>query len=264
MLITVFTPTYNRAYIIPKLYESLLNQTNKNFEWIVVDDGSTDDTKELFDEYLLNKEFTIKYIKTENGGKQKAINKGVSVAKGELFFIVDSDDYLTEDALSNISNNWEVIEKKNRIAGFCFRKVNYNTNKIIGGHCHLQSGDYSSIEIAYELGILGDKAEVFKTSVLKLYPFPEFVNENFVPEALVWFRISNHFKLRFINTGIYMCEYLPDGLSKNFNKNLQKNSTGFALFYKEVLFYKRIPFFIKLKSFLRYLQCTYYTFKKIM
>lgn len=262
MLVTVFTPTYNRAYIISKLYESLLRQTDLSFEWVVVDDGSTDNTQELFEKFLNEDKIAINYIKTQNGGKQRAINKGVSVAKGELLFIVDSDDYLTDDAVFSISKHWDSIKDKNWIAGLCFRRVNYNTHKFIGGDCDIKEGEYSSIGIANTLQISGDKAEVFKTSIMKLFPFPEFKRENFVPEALVWNRISKDFKLKFINYGIYLCEYLPDGLSYNFHENLKKNPQGFTLFYKEVLFCKGIPLFVKIKSLIRYFQCWFYILKK--
>ncbi|MGN1053427.1 MAG: glycosyltransferase family A protein, partial [Candidatus Scatosoma sp.] len=97
-MITVFTPTYNRGYIIHKLYASLLNQTDKNFEWLVIDDGSTDDTERYFTRLLKQKNpFTVRYIKQENGGKHRAINRGVAAATGEIFFIVDSDDFLSAD-----------------------------------------------------------------------------------------------------------------------------------------------------------------------
>lgn len=258
MLVTVFTSTYNRAYVIMKLYESLLKQKCMSFEWLVIDDGSTDGTKALFDVFVKDNKIPINYIKTENGGKQRAINKGVSLAQGDLFFIVDSDDYLTDDAISYLINEWELIKDKSNIAGSCFRKVNYSSGIIIGGDCDIKSGEYSSIEMNYKLGILGDKAEVFKTSVLKLFPFPEFEKENFVPEGLVWNRISKKYKLRFVNIGIYMCEYLPDGLSYNFYQNLQKNPKGFTKFYKEILFYKNIPFYVKMKSLVRYIQCVYF------
>ena len=98
--ITVFTPTYNRAYILENLYRSLQRQTCKTFEWLVVDDGSADNTKELFERWQQEDNFfPIRYVKQENGGKCRAINQGLKLADGELFFTVDSDDYLTDDAL---------------------------------------------------------------------------------------------------------------------------------------------------------------------
>lgn len=105
MLITIFTPTYNRAELLPRLHKSLQEQTNKNFEWIVVDDGSTDNTKEVIENIILQQEndFPIRYFYKENGGKHTAINRGVREANGDLFFIVDSDDILTFNSVELIS-----------------------------------------------------------------------------------------------------------------------------------------------------------------
>ena len=104
MRITVFTPTYNRGYIIENLYHSLQKQTFQDFEWIVIDDGSTDDTASQFEKYKLEENFfPIIYERVENGGKHRAINLGMKKARGDLFFIVDSDDYLTETALEKIN-----------------------------------------------------------------------------------------------------------------------------------------------------------------
>ena len=122
MKITVFTPTYNRAYIIEKLYHSLQRQTFKDFEWIVVDDGSEDETEDLFKKIQKDKNlFEIRYIKQKNGGKHRAINKGIEIAKGELFFIVDSDDYLIDTALKTITEIEESIpeNEKKQFAGVC-------------------------------------------------------------------------------------------------------------------------------------------------
>lgn len=262
MLVTVFTPTYNRGYIITNLYESLLAQINTDFEWLVIDDGSTDDTEAIINIFISQKKIQITYIRIQNGGKQSAINKGVQLAQGELFFIVDSDDYLTDDAICKISIEWGQIPNKEVLGGLCFRKVNYTTGEVIGGVSSVTRGNYTSLEITYTLGIVGDKAEIFRTGVLLNYPFPHFDHETFVPEALVWNRISKDYCLRFVDIGIYMCEYLEDGLSANFAKNLKFNSRGFGLYYKEVLSYSQLPFVDKIKCFVRFLQCRYFTFIK--
>ena len=99
-MVTIFTPTYNRAYIIGKLYGSLLEQTDRNFEWLIVDDGSTDNTRELIGSFIREDRISIRYFRQENGGKHRAINRGVREAAGELFFIVDSDDQLTPEAVA--------------------------------------------------------------------------------------------------------------------------------------------------------------------
>ena len=116
--ITVFTPTYNRMDLIEKLYQSLLQQTKKNFEWLVVDDGSTDDTEKYFGKISSKPQpFPIRYIKQENGGKHRAINKGVKSASGDLFFIVDSDDYLTENAIDKINQWISTLDGSHKWAG---------------------------------------------------------------------------------------------------------------------------------------------------
>ena len=117
--ITVFTPTYNRAYIIENLYQSLRKQTYTDFEWLVVDDGSADNTQELFEGWQQeDNPFPIRYVKQENGGKCRAINHGLKLARGELFFTVDSDDYLTDDALEKILR-WEAeLPKDENFCGF--------------------------------------------------------------------------------------------------------------------------------------------------
>lgn len=259
-MVTIFTPTYNRGYIIHQLYESLCAQTSHDFEWLIIDDGSTDDTKKKIETFIREQKIPIQYIYQTNGGKHRAINNGVQQAKGKLFFIVDSDDFLAPDAIENIISQWERIADKNAYAGLCFRRINISTNKIIGKDFISFEFDSTSIELSYIYKIKGDKAEIFRTAILKLFPFPEINGENFVPEALIWNRIAHTgLKLRCINKGIYYCEYLSDGLSKNFSTNLKKNHKGFQLFYKELLTYKIVPFYpFKIKSLIRIIQCYFY------
>lgn len=263
-MITIFTPTYNRAYILPKLYESLCNQTCKDFEWLVVDDGSTDETGNLLSKWQLENKIVLKAIHRENGGKSTAINLGVKNASGNLFFIVDSDDFLTSDAVEKISED----EKKSQnqkfafsVAGYCYRKSNYRTGEIIASSDMLLPNAASSLELAFKYKMAGDKAEVFYTDVLKKNPFPDLPDNKFVPEALVGYRIaSSGYKLLLKDDAIYQCDYIADGYTKNFKSNLKRNCKGFALFYKECLFYKEIPFLIKTKYLIRFLQCKLYEF----
>lgn len=264
-MITVFTPTYNRAYILPKLYESLCNQTSKDFEWLVVDDGSTDDTSKLLVKWKNEKKIQIRIISRENGGKSTAINMGVQNACGELFFIVDSDDFLTDDAIEIILRDKKNISFKrfpSSIAGFCYRKSNYRTNTIIASSGIAVPETASSLELAFKYHQTGDKAEVFYTDILKQFSFPDIPGNKFVPEALIWYRIANTgYKLIVKENAIYNCDYIADGYTKNFKQNLKKNSQGFALFYKECLSYKEIPFFTKCKYLIRFFQCKLFFFE---
>lgn len=233
MRITVFTPTYNRGYVINNLYQSLLRQSFKDFEWIVIDDGSIDDTENFFGS-INNAPFSIMYTKVENGGKHKAINKGVNLAKGDLFFIVDSDDYLTDDALSLIDKIERTIPNANKseFAGVCGLR-GYSLSKMVGSSFSGDVLDCTSLERDKHC-ISGDKAEVYYTSVLKEYPFPEFENENFLTECVVWDKIAYHgLKLRYFNNIIYICQYLPDGLTAHEKELFIKNPKGYGLYLSQ-------------------------------
>ncbi|MGL4652157.1 glycosyltransferase family 2 protein [Cetobacterium sp.] len=226
--ITVFTATYNRGYIIENLYNSLKNQTNKNFEWIVIDDGSTDNTEDLFKGIEKEKnEFEIKYIKKENGGKHRAINLGVEIALGELFFIVDSDDVLTKNAIEKVIFWENTISNNEKYAGIAGNR-GFEKDKLIGKTFLGEYVDATSLERKkYE--IYGDKAEVFYTKVLKKFKFPEYRNENFITESVVWYEIaSKGYKIRWFNEIIYLTDYLEDGLTKSGKDIFIKNPKGYG------------------------------------
>lgn len=231
-MITVFTPTYNRAYIIDKLYKSLCQQTCKDFEWLVVDDGSTDNTKELINSFITENKIIIRYIHKENGGKHTAINLGVKEAHGELFFIVDSDDHLTNDAIEWIRDNSQEIINNNRYAGLSGIRVTPNGDRI-GGGFFPSVIECSALEIRNKLHIKGDLAEIYKTAILRQYPFPIFKNEKFVTEALIWNRVAINYILRYTNKAVYICEYRNDGLTAQMTKLRKLNPQATALYYSE-------------------------------
>ena len=120
MTVTVLTPTYNRADKLGILYNSLMSQTDKNFKWLIVDDGSEDNTSEIVSEFIKNADFEIEYIKKENGGKHTALNVGIGKITTDLTFIVDSDDYLTDDAIQSICTEHERFKDNDRICGYSF------------------------------------------------------------------------------------------------------------------------------------------------
>jgi glycosyltransferase involved in cell wall biosynthesis len=256
MLITVFTPTYNRAYTLSQLYKSLVKQTNKSFEWLIVDDGSIDNTRVLVKQWKEEKKVDISYIKTPNGGKQRAINIGVKHAKGKLFFIVDSDDFLTTDAVEKIHSLWQIVETEEVTGGLLLRKI--LNNKVLGGAFPCYQFKANSLEVAYKYGVKQDKAEVFATEKLKEFPFPVAKDEKFVPESYIWNRLTKKYPLWCVDEAIYNCEYLPDGYTYNVKQNFKRNPKGFALYYKDVLGYKEVPFKDKIKALIRYFQMQYY------
>ena len=248
--ITVFTPSYNRAYTITKLYRSLLKQSYKNFEWIVVDDGSTDNTQELIQKFIQERLIKITYYKQKNGGKHRAINKGLDFAKGELFFIVDSDDYLTENALEVVWKGWNDIDNKKEFCGISGLR-GFSTSQIVGNSHRDYILDCSILDYRYKYEIRGDKAEVFVTDILKENKFPEIDGENFISESIVWNCLGNKYLMRWINEIIYICNYLDDGLSSKITPLRIKNIKGTLMLYKLNLEYD-LPFKYKFKNCINY------------
>ena len=231
--VTVFTPAYNRAYILPELYHSLRNQTCFDFEWIIVDDGSADGTEALVGAWLQQQNaFAIRYYKQKNGGKHRAINCGAEKAAGELFFIVDSDDQLTADAVESLLRVKNTLPDHEKFAGVAGNR-GYHRGGVIGTTFDGDMLDCSAIE-RRKYGIDGDKAEAFFTSVLKKYPFPEYEGENFVTEAVVWDKMAlDGYKLRYFNKIIYLCDYLEDGLTNQGLDLYYRNPQGYGHYLRQ-------------------------------
>lgn len=250
MTVTVFTPTYNRAYRLTALYESLKKQTNKDFEWLIVDDGSIDHTDELIKPWLQEQTIIIRYIKQQNGGKHRAINHGVQEANGELFFIVDSDDILPKDAVETILRYYADIKERKEFAGLCGLKAYYN-GMTVGGTSDFGVIDCSNFDIDYKFRFKGDMAEVFRTNILKEYPFPEIEGERFCPEILVWNRISCKYIIRYFSDKIYYCEYLEDGLTSKITKIRMQSPVASCMTYYEMV-QAPIPLWAKVRASINY------------
>ncbi len=233
--ITVFTPTYNRAYIIENLFQSLQRQTFRDFEWLVVDDGSSDNTQELFARLQAEAAFPVQYLKKENGGKGRAINYGVDFARGELFFNVDSDDYLTDDALEKVAKWADTIAGDER---FCGVVGNLGTapDQTPNRPLNAPYRDASLLERYPEYSadpIDGERAWVFYTNIQKKYKYPEFEGEKFITPGIPWNRMAHDgYMVRVFPDIIWIYEYLPDGLSMDIKKFL-RNPRGHALCLKE-------------------------------
>lgn len=250
MLITVFTPTYNRANLLPRLYESLCKQTFHDFEWLIVDDGSSDGTNAIVEMFKNDGKIRIRYIWQENSGKYRAINKGVTEAQGELFFIADSDDMLMENSLSEVADIWDTVKDNSEFGGVCGLDQLFN-GEIIGGGLPQDIIDCTPLEIVYKYKIHGDKKEVFRTSAFSEFPFPEVSGEKFCSESLVWNRFSTKYKLRYFNKPIYKVEYQSHGLTAS-SIHIRMNSPILTLMtYSEMLTYK-IPLKAKIRAAINY------------
>ena len=231
MKITVFTPTYNRAHLIEKLYDSLRRQNYRDFEWLVVDDGSTDSTEQLFRKLTTKADFPIRYHKKDNAGKHTAINLGLEMARGELFFTVDSDDYLTDDALEKIAHWESEIPKDCRFCGFAGR-LSDTSGRMSGA---LSDGEYFDGTTLDRYGAAGgERAMVFYTDIHKNYPYPVFPEERFLTEAVAWNRMARDgYRFRFYNEIIWIYEYQRDGLTSTGMSLYQSNPRGYALWVRE-------------------------------
>ena len=244
-ILTIFTPTYNRGYIIGKLYDSLLSQTNKNFKWLIVDDWSSDNTEELVKSWIDEDKIEIKYIKQDNQGKHIAHNTGVENCDTELFFCVDSDDYLLDNAIEDIYDDYYKLKDDN-ISGIVSIRLTKD-RKPIGTDMPINI-EYSSLSDLYEkYKFKGDTALVFKTNILKEYKFPKIDGEKFIGEEYIYCQIDAKYKLKVSHKKYYVCEYLEDGYTSNIFKLIKNNPKGYSILKKTKLKVSK-SFIIKYKA----------------
>lgn len=233
MRFTVFTPAYNRGYIIEQLYESLCRQTFRDFEWIVVDDGSTDNTEEVMQRLMARENFfPIIYKKQPNGGKHRAWNRGVELASGELFFGCDSDDYLTDDALEIADRIERSIPEgeKGSFAGICGLKAYQDASVVGKTFDNAQYLDMTHLE-RIRNNVVGDKSEVIYTAVWKKYKYHEFDGEKFITEATSLNRMAaDGLKMRYFNSVVKIVEYRADGLSASSLTQFMNSPRGYGLY----------------------------------
>lgn len=221
--LTIITPTYNRAHTIFRCYESLLQQSNTEFEWIVVDDGSTDETQELLSTFNTDRFPVIKLHKA-NGGKHTALNAAHPHIHGEYVLILDSDDYLTETAVQTVLNAWNRYEQDQRIGLVTFLKGTDENHPV----CAASEYDVPVEIMRYRRirYIRTDCCEVIRAELFKEYPFPEFKGERFLSESALWDRVSFTHKCVYQPSVIYICEYLEGGLTKSGRKLRLQNPRG--------------------------------------
>lgn len=280
MSVSVITPIYNRANLIKVLFDSLNKQTLHSFEWIIVDDGSTDNLKEIVDKFKDEAHFKISYVFKSNGGKHTALNTGIPLAANDWVFIVDSDDTLPHNAIEIVCKKIGKLQDK-KCKGFIFLKA-YETSKAVIGEV------YSTTKVNSNLfaGIKGDKAIIFRRESFINNHFPVLPGENFVTEAYLWNRILEDGYFQCWNEIIYYVEYLEDGLTSNYKRLLKKNSNGTMIFvlnnlnlnkvglniYKQTVFHflpicnsenvKVLLRKVKLHVFIIFMTCLSYTYIK--
>lgn len=252
MILTIFTPIYNRANFLNTIYKSLTIQTSKEFEWLVVDDGSSDNCESVLSDIISKHDnsFRIRFYKKTNGGKHTAINVGVCEAEGELFLILDSDDSLPQNSVATIIQEYKDVAMDDSICGVSGLMAHHNGAQIGSGY-PINGLIASSIELRYKYGVTGDLMEVFRTNVLRKFPFPEINGERFCPEALVWNRIAKKYKLKCFNHVVYYRDYLDGGLTDNIVRIRMKSPIASMMCYSEMCKLP-IPMIFKIKAAINY------------
>jgi glycosyltransferase involved in cell wall biosynthesis len=249
--ITIFTPTYNRAHLLERLYRSIQRQTFRDFEWLIVDDGSKDNTEDIVSVFLKeNNTFPIRYYKKENGGKSRAVNFGLDLAEGELFFIMDSDDYLTDDALEKIVYWESTIENK---SAYCGVAGNRGTTETETPNVPLPGSflDCSVLEkYAGNTALLGEHAEALYTDVFRKFKYPEFEGEKYMTPCVAFDRMAAAgYITRYFQDIIWVCNYLDDGLTLHADTIYVRNPRGYGLTLHERMVFANFPFPRRFKSF---------------
>lgn len=212
ILLSIVTPTYNRADCLKACYESLRRQTTGGFEWILVDDGSTDGTEELASSFLPDS-FPFRYVRKENGGKHTALNASHPFISGKYVLILDSDDTLTEDAVESVLKAWAKWDNDPEIGIVTLLKgkdVDHPNCLAVDENIPVDIMAYRRITHASN-----DACEVIRAELFRKYPFPVFPGEKFISEGALWNRVSLTHKCVYVNRVIYLCSYLEGGLTRS-------------------------------------------------
>lgn len=228
MKLTIFTPTYNRADKLQRVYESLIVQTNYDFEWLIIDDGSVDNTESIVQAFLDEKRFLVRYVKQQNGGKHRAYNRALELAQGDWFFCVDSDDWLADEAIKNILNC--VYYREDKII-FAYKKDEKGT--LLSDEFPENIDQISLRKLNDDYHCNGEFSIISRTDFARKFPFPAFEGENFITEAVVYDRMALVEKVSLLGQVITICEYQEDGLSNNLNRIMKANPAGYCLYFMQ-------------------------------
>ena len=234
MKISVLTPTFNRANFLERVYKSLLKNKEyiQNIEWLIMDDGSTDNTKSVIGKLKDENKIEIKYYYQENQGKMVAINKLVEQSTGDLIVDCDSDDYFTKDAFKIIKEEFEKYKEEKNIYGLCFLKYDQNGNNM--GN-NFKKEKTTMFDLYFKEGETGEKAIVFYSNIRKKYKHELEKNERFVTEARMYHKIDEKYQMICVNKPIMKCEYQEKGYTKNISKQFKENPNGYYKYFQEIL-----------------------------
>lgn len=253
MRLTVFTPTYNRRELLARAYESLKNQTCRDFEWLIVDDGSTDNTDDYVKMWIDEGLVPIRYHYRQNGGKMRAHNTGVALATTELFMCLDSDDYLTDTAVADLLAAYDSaagkVEDGKPVGGVVAHK-GIAGDKLLGDH------DFPKVETStlyglYLKGFSGETTLMYETRLLRMFPFPEIEGEKYVPEDYIYDKIDEVCVLAVLPRIVTVCEIVKDGYTESVRKLRRENVNAWYLYFEQRA-YITPPGLLRLKYLGRY------------
>ncbi len=231
--VTILTATFNREQLLKRLYKSILNQSFKNIEWLIIDDGSTDETEKLILEFIQEELLEIRYFKQTNQGKHVALNYGFDQNKNRLLIIIDSDDEFTPNGLETLVNCWQEQVDKQKIAAIIGNDIDRD-GKIIGKSANNKILKCTYKEFVQKYRINGDKAFLWNFEILKRYRFPVFYEEKFISEISLWEKFSSYL-IVYVNFNVFKVEYLPTGLSTNSLRLRVNNIKGTLYCYSNSL-----------------------------
>ncbi len=243
--LTIHTATYNRAYILHKAYESLKKQTIKDFEWVITDDGSNDETESIVNTWINeNNEFSIRYFKLPHVGIPRALNNGVKHANSKWFMMLDSDDFILPNTVEKILTWLSEIEDDKSYGGIGFMR-SFPNGEYMKPQVPIIDPTIGYVDATHlereKYNLNMDLCEVHRTELFRKYPFQYWETERYAPEQLPFFEIAfAGYKMRWFNEKLYICDYLPDGQTKD-NRLVKNNPMGFAMMYKQdIKRYKKI------------------------
>jgi glycosyltransferase involved in cell wall biosynthesis len=233
---TVFTPTFNRAQTLPRVYESLKGQTFTDFEWLVVDDGSTDGTRDLIKHWLSEAPFGVRYFYQPNRGKHVADNLSVREALGRFHATLDSDDWYVPNALETFLAVWETIDPAERerfvgVVGLCAAP----SGAIIGSPFPTDPLDTTYSEAHSRHRVVGDKAGMGRVDVVRRFLHPVIPNERLIMESIQYQRIGRDYRIRCVNKILMVKDYQPGGLSARTREGLKQNPRTAKRFFRQKL-----------------------------
>lgn len=237
-ILTIFTPTYNRGYILKKLYESLCKQTCRDFEWLIVDDGSLDNTNEMVQEWIEEKKIDICYYRQENGGKQRAHNLGVEKANTELFVCVDSDDYVLPEFVRCHLEHWKEVQTDSTVGGMISLQ-GHNEKTPMGTFFPDGLKRTTLTKLYTKLKFRGDATLVHRTQLLREYPFVVDEGEKFIGEGFVYYQIDQKYCLAIIPQILMIKAYLPDGYTRNVRKLTKDNPKSYVRLKRQTILFSQ-------------------------